>query len=263
MDSHTSNRIQGFFRGLPAEIRIEVYKHINISYKKHYLSQFVAGLPDHIWPGFICGLGDRTIMVIRPSLPVALLRTNRLIHSEAAPIFEMKFLRLSNTPLKIVLDWPALEALAFVLGPPPTFPVWPLVTQIRAVCRSFLEGKPVYGPGPISAPLRGGTDVAVTITRNYLFKARNPDPCRTCVGVEQLRKITRDLDITMELAYEDTWLRDRILFGAYRWQDGITLRVKFVELPPPAFLKRMQELEEDVPSAEQDRQRFLDQITGK
>jgi hypothetical protein len=261
MDSHTSNRTQGFFRGLPAEIRVEVYKHINISYKKHYLSQFVAGLPDHIWPGF-CGPGYPTIVVIRPSLPVALLRTNRLIHSEAAPIFEMKFLRLSNTPLQFVLDWPALQALAFILGPPPTFPVWPQVTQIRAICRSFLDGKPVYydaqiqeyGPGPISRFFWGTTDVAVTLTRTYLAKAR--DPCRVCMAFEHLRKLTSNLDITMELAYEDSMM-------LHRGTDWRTVRMTFVELPPPAFVNRMQELGEDVPSAEQDKQRWLDQMTER
>jgi hypothetical protein len=138
------------FLDLPCELRCMVYEKIVIETKCHTLEQQESGCSGDVWP-LVPNVTNSPVKLIRKSLPVALLRTCRLINNEATAFFKSPMEELAKEPLRFVLDYSAAIALTIPRSPlvacfpdrPNTWtyhaPANPATKTFTARCRPFLE----------------------------------------------------------------------------------------------------------------------------
>ena len=161
------------FLALPPELRIVVYEHIGIEFKRHTLTQAESGLPDRLhnsWPSLPQNI-QSSITAIRPSLHISLLRTCRLIYNEATPYLAPKLQDLERQPIHFVVDYCALVALTTKPCPLGNFafegihgpPANEAVKAFTASCRPFILHKQKAFRSSANAPV----GVRITITQDY------------------------------------------------------------------------------------------------
>jgi len=157
---------------LPPELRCMVYEQVVYETKSHALNRNEVDLRKTSWPPNPSSASS-SIHLIRHCLPVALLRTCRLIHAEATPIFQQKFSDLQKKPLRFQVDYAAMIALTAPSGP---------------LARAFSTGAAHSTP-----PTSGNRALDAFTHRCGLFLARKPtqhdsdpdSPISVCILITQ------------------------------------------------------------------------------
>ncbi|KAH4000439.1 hypothetical protein HBI70_117740 [Parastagonospora nodorum] len=183
---------------LPPELRCMIYKQVDFVTKCHTLTRDEANIHPASWPPNPTG-GSSAIELIRPSLPVALLRTSRLVNAEATSTFRKKIVELKNMPLQFQVDYAALIGLTTKFGPLAGCftKLYPYVilssTGNRAFddftnrCGPFINRKPAQHDPATEAPI----SVCITITQPHANVPRHHITTAAFKGVRDLRKFSQ------------------------------------------------------------------------
>jgi hypothetical protein len=193
-----------------------VYENFVIETKCHILKSADSGCSDEEWP-LNRDSGDSSIKLIRKSLPVALLRTCRLVNKEATAFFKPPMKELAKEPLRLLLDYPASIALTTPRSPlvacfpdrPHTWtyktPPNPITKAFMARCRPFLSHvRKDFQPAEYSS-------VAIEITLVRPLPSGYTSSENESKPFDGLRFMSTKFALVLSVVYEDS-----ILFGSPR-----------------------------------------------
>jgi hypothetical protein len=175
-----------------------IYEQVDLETKCHTLTRGDANLHPASWPPNPTG-GISSIELIRPSLPLALLRTSRLVNVEATPIFQKKIVELKKIPLHFQVDYAALIGLTTKYGPlagcfTRLYPYVILSSTGNEIldrftnrCGPFINRKPAQHDSATEAPI----SVCITITQPHAYVPRHHITTAAFQGVRDLHNFSQ------------------------------------------------------------------------
>jgi hypothetical protein len=230
------------FLDLPPELRLMVYEYISIEKHRHVLTRAESGLSNDKWPSTFPS--QSTITLIRPSLPVALLRTCHVIKNEATPILEEKWTSLAKQPLQFLVDYASLIALTAYPSPLavlpytiiPATPPTQALKDFRKSCRTFMKQKHVLVPCTHKPADGDVIDVAIFITENH--NAVPEDVVARAFW--ELRQLCAYTEVIAAVMYKDDFLWSSVPRGSWPPFSPV---VRTKGMRTPMFEERLRELE--------------------
>ncbi|KAH7087339.1 hypothetical protein FB567DRAFT_343769 [Paraphoma chrysanthemicola] len=241
------------FLDLPTEIRCMVYELIDLETKRHVLDQAYASLLHTTWPINSHMVSGSSITLIRKSLQVDLLRTCRLVHTEAAPIFGARLRYIAREPLHFIVDFAALRALVttgspllWCLGNLPLAHVSPPSPNVMT--RDFVDRFRLYMNHKRESTLRRVSDVDIVIT---ITESSRYSPWSSMqIALEGVRARANGLGIMFEVVYRDWQAGRTSRFQGLPQVAGVrdstwasTTAVRMVGMTESAFEQRLENLE--------------------